>query len=201
MHRGSVFWAVALAMPIAALATMGACAKESSEDCPVGSEGCACTDGDSCDGGLECRSDTCVTKEGGGSGGDDPSGGSGGSEVECQGEVFDNGFCYQACTYDVDSPNNEAGNDCAPMGAVCLDLNVGVDYCTKRDCVADADCGAGQRCATETLFSGVQQTFCRVDCSGGSACPEGEKCSGSCPSRLSVADVCMYSPNQPFACE
>lgn len=36
------------------------------EDCPTGSEGCACTDGGACDPGLECRSDLCVESSTGG---------------------------------------------------------------------------------------------------------------------------------------
>lgn len=48
------------------------------EECPIGSEKCACTKGGSCDPGLECLSDTCVDPDGGGGGSGPGPGGSGG---------------------------------------------------------------------------------------------------------------------------
>ncbi len=63
-----------------------AAGSDDNEDCPIGSEKCACTEGGSCDAGLTCLSDTCVNPNGGGSGpgpgpGPGGAGGSGGAAI------------------------------------------------------------------------------------------------------------------------
>ncbi|MBK6517463.1 MAG: VWA domain-containing protein [Polyangiaceae bacterium] len=70
-----------LPFAFAALALSFSCAAGSADDpddCPVGSEGCPCTQGGSCDGSLACLSDLCVDPSGsGGSGAGSTSGGGG----------------------------------------------------------------------------------------------------------------------------
>jgi hypothetical protein len=58
-----------------ALAMGCAAGADTNEECPIGSEKCACTEGGSCDGGLVCLSEICVDPDGGGS---DPGSGAGG---------------------------------------------------------------------------------------------------------------------------
>jgi hypothetical protein len=48
---------------LTACALLLACQGDDDDDCPVGSEGCACTSGGACDEGLVCLSNLCVESD------------------------------------------------------------------------------------------------------------------------------------------
>lgn len=132
-----------------------ACTTPSAEQCAVGTEGCACTPGGSCDPGLECLSNLCVDATEGSSGDTDPTAGtmstsastttstsasttassttdsasdSTGADDECLvhgGERLPLGYCLKTCTYDVAKPGGDLFEDCLPLGMVCNDGSMG----------------------------------------------------------------------------
>lgn len=72
-----------LPFALAALALSFSCAAgqdgDDPNECAIGSEGCACTQGGSCDGSLVCLSDLCVDPDGSGGSGAGPTSGGGGA--------------------------------------------------------------------------------------------------------------------------
>ncbi len=111
-------------------------------DCPVGSEGCPCTDGGACDGELSCLSDVCVdagsgatgTTAGGGSTGTTTAGTgtATGTTTSTTGTPSTSTPATSTPTtgtiYDVgDQPTTTGNPDCVPEGCKKIDLLFALD--------------------------------------------------------------------------
>ncbi len=116
-----------------------------SDECPVGTEGCACTTGGACDPDLFCRSNTCQRPDGAGGGGAEGGEGGGGGAEGGEGgttaAVFDEddygdlADCHQGCGHaHVDSPF--VVNITATEGETGFSVN-GQQYQTLRGTIDD----------------------------------------------------------------
>jgi hypothetical protein len=130
---------------LAAGATLSCAAGESSDEtgsCPVGSEKCPCTQGGSCDPGLECLSDTCVNPN--------PTTGSGGA----------------GSTSSTDSTNTSTGTFMSGAGGGGMCNNAG---CSKIDMLFALD-GSGSMAeeigalSASQAFAGIIQKLAAVNC-------------------------------------
>jgi hypothetical protein len=164
-----------------------ACTGAEEDACPIGSEGCECTAGGSCDKGLACRSDMCVDLAGEGDGDVDSDGDSDGDNAcETAGGVeFSAGACVKICKYDEISPGYDLYADCADLKMQCSAQN----YCVNKfgTCSTDDECGTGFACVFYTYWGAQCHPLCEE---GVDECPAGTQC------LLSDADDFWNKPPQ-----
>jgi hypothetical protein len=168
----------------------GSSASESDPECPVGSEGCPCTAGGSCDQGLQCFPPICFPPDvvgtggtGGGSGGA-PTGGAGGSAgapscAECLASTLG------SMTVECKIGGSFSERTAALVLADGLPTSLGGEACgppTQRS--ADATCGQHVTCGGCRLemFYSTGGYRANVSCGGGSE-------AGSCPDILAASEI------------
>lgn len=194
----------ALVFSLAALCGL-ACPAPAAEECDVGTEGCACTPGGSCDPGLTCASQTCVALDGGtespesdgddeaaddapldsSSDGDDgPADASSGGTDECVengGMRLEGGYCYKECTHEEKALGEDLFGDCVELGLVCRDESTwgGQDFCypANATCTTDTDCDPGLTCVHR---GDSGDAWCEVPCDATGSCPPDMRCVTSC---------------------
>ncbi len=202
MKTGRTISLHALAFALAT-ATGLACPAPSQDECDVGTEGCACTPGGSCDPGLTCASNTCVDLEGGSeapgtedgsddaattddgdtSSADGESESSSGGIDECTeagGMRLEGGYCYKECTHEEKALGEDLFSDCVELGLVCRDESTwgGQDFCypANATCSTDTDCDPGLAC----IHRGESDAYCEVPCDASNGCPPDMRCVTSC---------------------
>jgi cysteine-rich repeat protein len=143
-------------------------------ECPIGSEGCGCTAGGSCDPGLACVSFVCL---------DVPDGPQCGNAIVEEGEECDYGddnapgaLCRPDCHFNVCGDNDAGPDEECDLGAMNADTGPCKLDCTAQAC-GDGFVGPGEACDDGDVIAGDGcSPSCVSETCGNAIVDAGEQC-------------------------